>query len=222
MTLQSACKTIRGMVKSTAASGKSRSARGLRAWFGSEAHMKSRSFRLLSLSLVALFSPISHSWAQLTAFNIWQLQYFGCRNCPQAAPDADPWGKGISNSNQFLLGLDPTNSTSVFRILSVVPATNTGNAPNNASSFGLGPAQPSADFVVTYYTTGGNPYTPPPPRTNVLEYSNGTPSGGYTNDFVSTGVTNIIVGPGDVITNMVDVGGATNSPARFYRVRTLL
>jgi hypothetical protein len=163
-------------------------------------------------------APLIH----ISPYDIWASQYFGCFNCPQAAPDADPWGKGISNTNQFLLGLDPTNSTSVFRIVSVVPASNTGSAASGASSVRPELAQPSADFVVTYYTTGGNPYSPPPPRTNVLEYSNGTPSGGYTNDFVSTGVTNIIVGPGDLITNMVDVGGATNGPVRFYRVRTLL
>src|SRR5271154_2174618 len=45
-----------------------------------------------------------------SAFQAWQLQYFGCTNsgtsCTQAAPNADPYGKGISNTNQFLLGLN--------------------------------------------------------------------------------------------------------------------
>src|SRR5205814_797068 len=35
------------------------------------------------------------------AFASWQSQYFGCTNCAQAAPDADPFGKGMSNTNQF-------------------------------------------------------------------------------------------------------------------------
>lgn len=172
------------------------------------------------LALVLFLTP--NSWAQFSGFNRWQFQYFGSIHNPSAAPDADPCGKGITNTNQYLLGLDPTNCTSIFQILSVVPATNAVSAANDASSMGREVAQPSADFVVTYYTSGGNPYEPPPPRTNVLEYSNGMPSVGDTNGFVSTGVTNIIVGPGDLITNMVDVGGATNGPVRFYRVRMLL
>jgi hypothetical protein len=183
---------------------------------------KLKTLNLVPLAIIVLFSQISNSWAQLTKFNAWQIQYFGSISNPEAAPDADPCGKGMSNSNQFLLGLDPTNCTSVFRILSVVSSTNIGNVAVSELGIKPGPVQPSADFVVTYYTSGGNPYGPPPPRTNVLEYSIGTPSGGYTDDFVSTGVTNIIVGPGDLITNMVDVGGATNGPVRFYRVRTLL
>jgi len=41
---------------------------------------------------------------------------------------------------------------------------------------------------------------------------------------VSTGVTNILSGGTGVgvVTNMVDPGGATNSPARYYRVRVLV
>ena len=39
-------------------------------------------------------------------FQRWQLLYFWCTNsgsvCAQAVPDADPYGKGISNTNQFL------------------------------------------------------------------------------------------------------------------------
>jgi len=77
-----------------------------------------------------------------TPFQAWQLQYFGCINngslCTQAAPGADPYGKGISNFNQFLLGLNPTNPASVFRILSLVSQSNnvvitwaTGGGPTN-------------------------------------------------------------------------------------------
>jgi sugar lactone lactonase YvrE len=39
---------------------------------------------------------------QVTPYAAWQLQYFGCTTCPNAAPDADPLGKGMSNWNQFL------------------------------------------------------------------------------------------------------------------------
>jgi hypothetical protein len=54
------------------------------------------------------------------SYQDWQIQYFGCTNCPQAQPDADPLGKGINNTNQFLAGLNPTNPASLFRITSIV------------------------------------------------------------------------------------------------------
>ena len=86
----------------------------------------------------------------LDTYVLWQLQYFGCTNCPQSAPDADPLGKGFSNTNQFLLGLDPTNSASQFRIISAVAQGN--------------------DLDVTWQTAGG--------RTNMVQvasdgYTNG-------------------------------------------------
>jgi len=71
----------------------------------------------------------------LPPFVAWQLQYFGCTDCPQAAPDADPLGKGMSNTNQFLAGLNPTNSASALRIISVVPQGN--------------------DTLITWTTAGG-------------------------------------------------------------------
>jgi len=48
-------------------------------------------------------SPPSDPYTQ------WQLLYFGCTGCSKAAGGADPCGKGMSNTNQFLAGLDPTN-----------------------------------------------------------------------------------------------------------------
>jgi hypothetical protein len=74
---------------------------------------------------------------------------------------------------------------------------------------------------VTYLGANGNP--PINARTNVLEYTTGTGNGSYTNSFVSTGQTNILSGGNGsgVITNMVDPGGATNVPSRYYRVRVL-
>jgi hypothetical protein len=58
----------------------------------------------------------------------------------------------------------------------------------------------------------------------VLEYTSGTADGSYTNNFVSTGQTNILSdGTGlGIITNIVESGGATNTPSRYYRVRVLV
>ena len=61
-------------------------------------------------------------------------------------------------------------------------------------------------------------------RTNVLEFTAGTADGGYTNDFVSANLTNILNGGNGsgLVTNMIDAGGATNTPSRYYRVRVLV
>ncbi|HUI08212.1 MAG TPA: PKD domain-containing protein [Verrucomicrobiae bacterium] len=130
------------------------------------------------------------AWDQ---FSAWQYQYFQCTGCPQAQPDADPFGKGMSNTNQYLAGLNPTNPASVFRITSVVTDSN-----NNV--------------LITWSTAGV--------RTNAVQVSSGDASGDYSNDFQdSSGATTVINITGDTTTNYTDVGGATNSPARYYRIR---
>ena len=127
----------------------------------------------------------------LTPFAAWQMQYFGCTNCPQAAANADPLGKGMSNTNQFLAGLNPTNSASVFRITTVVPQGD--------------------DVAITWTTAGG--------RTNAVQATAGDVSGGYATNFIDLSGLFVISGSGDTSTNYLDLGGATNGSARFYRVR---
>ena len=127
-------------------------------------------------------------------FVTWQYQYFTSGELANPAfsgPNADPLGKGISNTNQFLLGLNPTNPASVFRITSGVPT--------------------GANFVVTWKTAGI--------RTNVLQATNGRPGAGYSNNFQDISGPIIINVLGDTTTNYTDVGGATNRPVRFYRIR---
>jgi PKD repeat protein len=128
----------------------------------------------------------------LTPYQAWQLQYFGCTNCPQAAPDADPFGKGMSNTNQFLAGLNPTNPASVFRVTSVVADSN-----NNVS--------------ITWSTAGV--------RTNVLQAAAGDANGNYSNNFQDISGWIVIPSVGDASTNYLEVGGAANVTGRFYRVR---
>ena len=129
-------------------------------------------------------------------FVAWQWQYFGCTNlalCPQADGNADPLGKGMSNTNQFLAGLNPTNPASLFRITSIV---NSG-----------------ADVWVTWSTAGGH--------TNIVQITDGDTNGGYvTNGFADIPASQTILpGSGDASTNFVDSGGATNAQDRYYRVR---
>ncbi|MGA2221041.1 MAG: pectinesterase family protein [Verrucomicrobiia bacterium] len=117
--------------------------------------------------------------ASLSPFHAWQLQYFNCTNCPRADPNADPLGKGINNMNQFLLGLNPTNPASVFRIISVT---------NNPGG-----------YMVSWQTAG--------PRTNVVQGAVGTASGGYSNNFTDISGGIIITNVGDTITNYTDQSG---------------
>jgi PKD repeat protein len=88
----------------------------------------------------------------LTAFQNWQIQYFGSTNDPAAAEEADPDGDGQNNMAEFAVGTDPTNSASAFRITSVVRTSN--------------------DLLVTWSTVGG--------RTNAVQAAT-TVSGGYSN-----------------------------------------
>lgn len=142
---------------------------------------------------------------EVDPFTEWQLRYFGCTNCPPAAPDADALGKGVSNANQFRVGLDPTNSAALYRVTEIV---RTGN-----------------DVQITWQTSGGDWSGHfGAAKTNVLEFAQPT-GGGFTNAFTSTGITNIIplnpVAPGNVTRTVTDPGGATNHPARYYRLRSL-
>lgn len=142
------------------------------------------------------------------AFTTWQNQYFGCTSCAQAQGNADPYGKGMSNTNQFLAGFNPTN-VSAYVHITAISKINGG-----------------ADIQVNYLGASGNSSTTPAmaSRTNVLEFTAGAGGNYNSNSFASTGVTNILsggIGLG-TLTNMVDPGGATNKPARYYRVRVLV
>ena len=129
----------------------------------------------------------------VTAFAAWQQQYFGCTACTQAQPNADPLGKGISNTNQFLLGLNPTDPASVFRILSVVPQ--------------------GTNMLITWASAGV--------RTNAVQATAGDGNGGYvTTNFTDISVPPIVIGvTGDATNSYTDVGGAATSPTRYYRIR---
>ena len=119
----------------------------------------------------------------------WFEQAYGLN--PFNASDAsnDLDGDGFSNLQEYLAGTDPTNSASAFRITNVVA---TGD-----------------DVFITWMTGVGT--------TNALQRTAGTGDGGYdTNGFAAIfSVTNAISTP----TNYLDLGAATNIPARYYRVR---
>jgi len=133
----------------------------------------------------------------------WQTHYFP-GDGPNALGGADPDHDGVSNTNEFLSGFNPTNPTAYAHIINI--------------------AKQGGDINVTYLgANGDNTWSPGiVSRTNVLEFTTGAPNHSYSNNFVSTGRTNILSGGTGVgiVTNMIDVGGATGA-TRYYRVRIL-
>src|SRR5262249_1021517 len=109
----------------------------------------------------------------LSLLEQWQMQYFGCTNCAAAAPDADPHGQGLSNTNEFLTGTNPTNSLSGLRILSVT--------------------RQNSDMLVVWSTAGGH--------TNVLQDTDGNADGSYNTNFTDISPPIVIGGTGDTSTN---------------------
>ena len=143
-------------------------------------------------------------------FATWQTNYFTAGELAHpnfSGPNADPFGKGMSNTNQFLAGFNPTNASAYVHITSI-------NKTN------------STDVRVDYLGASGNTSYAggPSSRTNVLEFTAGSGGNYNSNNFVSTGQTNILSGGVGLGTlgNMVEPGGATNMPARYYRVRVLV
>ena len=141
------------------------------------------------------------------SYDAWANAYALTNGCPQCGPNADYDGTGMSNTNKFLAGFNPTNSAAHLHIIRL---TSSGDDMNVQY---LG-----ANGDSTY--TGG-----PDSRTNVLEFTTGMADGSYSSSsFASTGQTNILSGGTGLgtVTNMTDFGGATNGPSRYYRVRVLL
>jgi hypothetical protein len=78
---------------------------------------------------------------------------------------------------------------------------------NSASAFRILSVVPTNNDMLVSWTAGGG-------RTNVVQSATDL-TGSYTN--VSPNI--ILPGTGDVTTNYLDAGAATNAANRFYRIR---
>ena len=56
------------------------------------------------------------AWSPVGPPPAWLTRYFGDPTAPQAAPDADPDGDTLSNQAEYVIGSDPTDAASGFRI----------------------------------------------------------------------------------------------------------
>jgi autotransporter-associated beta strand protein len=135
-------------------------------------------------------------------FTAWAQHYYPGGG-PAAAGSALTASGAMSNTNAWMAGFNPINPAAYLHIISVT--------------------QSSGNAVISYLgASGDNTYQPGVAcATNVIEVSTGA-GNNYTNNFVSTGVTNILCGGsglGQVVTNTV-TGGATN-PTTFYRIHVL-
>jgi len=83
----------------------------------------------------------------LTPYQAWQLQYFGCTNCPQAQTNADADGTGQDNLFKYAAGLNPTNPASIF-VFQIASVTNQPTEENLIFS----PVVPGRIYTPLYNT----------------------------------------------------------------------
>jgi hypothetical protein len=116
----------------------------------------------------------------------------GIELLPRGGPNGDPDGDGMNNTTEYQAGTDPMVATSTpFRL---TPITRQGN-----------------DMLISWTTQGGT--------TNRVQATPGLASDSAPNPF--TDISPVIVPRGTYLatTNYLDIGGATNIPAKYYRVR---
>jgi hypothetical protein len=119
----------------------------------------------------------------------WMLSYFG-----------HPTGQAADNSRAS----DDPDGDGQNNLAEFLAGT---NPTNSASAFRItGIEQEGDDIRVTWSAGAG--------RTNVVQAASYL-DGGYSN--ISENI--VVQGSGDTTTNYLDIGGATNAPSRFYRIR---
>ena len=106
----------------------------------------------------------------------------------------------------FLAGFNPVNSAASPHIISIAKTNST-------------------NLLITYLgASGDNTYSPGfSSRTNVLEFTTNAPSNYASNNFVSTGQTNILSGGSGfgTVASFIQTNGVSGA-ARYYRVRVLV
>jgi T5SS/PEP-CTERM-associated repeat protein len=129
--------------------------------------------------------------------------------------DAD--GDGMLNGWEQAYNLDPLNAADAN-------VDSDGDGFTNLQEFqaGTDPTNSASALRITSLVSTGNDvlvtWTMGSGRTNALQVATGDASGGYTNNFADLFTITNTVG---TVTNYLDVGAATNFPARYYRIRLI-
>jgi hypothetical protein len=116
----------------------------------------------------------------------------GIELLPAGGPNGDPDCDGMNNTAEYQAGTDPMDPHSTpFRSTAI---SRQGN-----------------DILITWATQGGT--------TNRVQAAQGIASDSVSNIF--TNLSPVVVPRGNYLasTNYLDIGGATNMPAKYYRVR---
>jgi hypothetical protein len=119
-----------------------------------------------------------------------------------------------SGYNGTLTGTWPApiaNTATIFAAHPLVVWRGIAFAPANTLQI-TSATKSGSNIPITWNAVGGNSY--------VVQASPGDAHGGYTtNNFVDISPTNFVPSLGYSQTNYVDIGGGTNNPSRYYRVR---
>ncbi len=129
-------------------------------------------------------------------------------------PNLDADGDGLPNGWEQSHGLDPLSTNGVDG----ANGDPDGDGFSNLQEYlaGTDPTNPASAFRITSVVSTGNnvliTWMTGIGETNALQYSPGYNTNAFADLFI---VTNTLGGT----TNYTDIGGGTNTPSRFYRVR---
>lgn len=99
--------------------------------------------------------------------------------------------------------------------------TNTGNGLTFLDAISFIPALGAITSVVREGVNIRITWQTSPGTTNMVQVASGAVNGSYSNNFTDLGSPLVITGNGIISTNYLDIGGATNVPTRFYRIRMM-